>query len=234
VIVDLELARTYLLAVTRKATRHRWRRVRPRAVIGVPAGATPLERRGLLEAAHEAGLRTVALLPEPVAGAIGCGINPLEARAHMVVDIGGGTSEITGFCFGGILTHRTCGVAGDELTTALSHHIRAAHQVVVGELTAEDVKVRMNGIPDPPLIVEGRDAAYKLAILASLAFFVLADAPGGEFLRRSGKGLWPCSPDRLLLAHLSVLSGVPPVGAPFLALSSGIRSDEARRFGVPH
>lgn len=176
VIVDLESARAYIGAIINKVTHRWWRRLRPTAVIAVPSGATTLERRALLEVAHEAGLRKVAVIPEPVAGALGSGINPVEPRAHLVVDLGGGTSEITGFCFGGILTHRSCRVAGDELTSALYQHLRAEHQIVVGELTAEDIKVSMNGTSDPPLVVEGRDAATGRARLVTLETAEIMDA----------------------------------------------------------
>lgn len=177
VIIDLELARAFIVAMIRTVT-SRWRRVlRPRAVIAVPAGATALERRALLEVAHEAGLRKVALIIEPVAGALGSGIDPLEPRAHLVVDLGGGTAEITGFCFGGILTHRSCRVAGDELTNALYQYLRVEHQLVVGELTAEGLKVRMHdGDDDEPLVVEGRDAASGRARLVTLETAEVIDA----------------------------------------------------------
>ncbi|MPY80583.1 MAG: rod shape-determining protein MreB [Actinophytocola sp.] len=177
VIVDLESARSFIGAIIRKVAHRWWLGLRPRGVIAVPAGATALERRALLEVAHEAGLRKVALIPEPVAGALGSGIDPLEPRAHLVVDLGGGTAEITGFCFGGILTHRSCRVAGDELTNALYQYLRVEHQLVVGELTAEDLKVRLHeGDDDAPLVVEGRDAASGRARLVTLETEEVVDA----------------------------------------------------------
>lgn len=177
VIVDLESARAFIMAIIRKVSPRVRFGLRPRSVIAVPAGATSLERRALLEVAHEAGLRKVALIPEPVAGAMGSGINPLEPRAHLVVDLGGGTAEITGFCFGGILTHRSCRVAGDELTTALYQHLRVEHQIVVGQLTAEDIKVRLHGGDgSEPLVVEGRDAATGRARLVTLETEEVVDA----------------------------------------------------------
>ena len=177
VIVDLETARTFVSAVIKRASPHRPYGVRPKGVIAVPAGATPLERRALLEVGHEAGLRKVGLIPEPVAGALGCGINPLEPRAHLVVDIGGGTSEVTAICFGGILSHRSCRLAGDELTHALYQYLRAEHNIIVGELTAERAKV---GAPDTEdgqsLVVEGRDAVTGRARLVTLETEEVADA----------------------------------------------------------
>ncbi len=145
VIVDLEAARGYIVGVLSRVTSNRWQRLRPRAVIGVPAGATALERRALMEAAEEAGIGRARLLPEPIAGAIGCGIDPLQPRAHMVIDVGGGTSEVTAFCYGGVLAHRSCRVAGDELTLALFQYLRHEHQLIVGETTAEAVEVPRRG-----------------------------------------------------------------------------------------
>jgi rod shape-determining protein MreB len=174
VIVDLEAARAYLSAVLARVgdsgARHR------RAVIGVPAGATALERRALVEAAEEAGLRRVRLLAEPIAGAMGCGIDPLEPRAHMVVDVGGGTSEVTAFSFGGILAHRSCRVAGDEMTLALYQYLRAEHQLIVGELTAEQVKCQVAMEEQLSLVAQGLDAATGRPRLVTLGVAEVLEA----------------------------------------------------------
>lgn len=177
VIVDLETARTYVAAVLTKVAPRRRYGIRPTAVIAAPVSATPLERRALLEVGHEAGLRKVGLIPGPVAGALGCGIDPLEPRAHLVVDIGGGTSEVTTLCYGGILSHRSCRIAGDDLTSAILRYLRAEHKIVVGELTAERAKL---GAPDTAdersLVVEGRDAATGRARLVTLETEEIMDA----------------------------------------------------------
>ncbi|CRK53255.1 putative rod shape-determining protein MreB [Rhodococcus sp. RD6.2] len=169
VIVDLESAKAFVSAVIKQASPYGHFGRRPTAVISVPEGATPLERRALLEVGHEAGLRKVGLIPEPVAGAVGCGINPMEPRAHLVVNIGGGTSEVTAVCFGGVISHRSCRIAGDELTTALHHYLREEHQIIVGDLTAERAKM---GTPDTEkgqsVVVEGLDAVTGRARLLSL------------------------------------------------------------------
>jgi rod shape-determining protein MreB len=159
VVTDLDSARGFIVAILRRVARRPWERLRPLAVIGVPAGATTLERRALVEAAEEAGIGKVLLVPEPIAGALGSGVDPLAHTAHMVVDVGGGTAEVTGFCYGGILTHRTCRVAGDEMTIALYQYLRQQYQVMVGELTAEDIKMRVADEDESSLVVEGRDAA---------------------------------------------------------------------------
>ncbi|HEX6547808.1 MAG TPA: rod shape-determining protein [Candidatus Dormibacteraeota bacterium] len=157
VITDLQAARAFVVAILRRMDTRVWEKIRPRAVIGVPAGATTLERQALLEAASEAGLGRVDLVPEPIAGALGAGLDPMLRTAQMVVDIGGGTSEITAFCFGGILTSRSCRVAGDEMTQAVLNHLRAEHQILVGELTAEEAKMALSATGE--VTIEGRDAA---------------------------------------------------------------------------
>jgi rod shape-determining protein MreB len=159
VIVDLEAARAFVVGVLGKIAVPAWRRVRPRAVIGVPAGATALERRALLEVADEARIRAPELIPEPIAGAVGCGLDPLEPRAHMVLDIGGGTSEITAFCYGGVLTHRSSRIAGDEMTLALYRYLRSEHRLLVGELTAEALKCRVDADQGLSSVVQGIDLA---------------------------------------------------------------------------
>ena len=178
VITDLQSARTFIVAILRRALRQPWERIRPRAAVGVPAGATSLERRALVEAVEEAGVSRVDLVPEPVAGAIGCGIDPLQPRAHMVVDVGGGTAEVSAFCFGGILSTRSCRIAGDEMTMALHHFLRQEHQLVVGELTAEDLKIRLRDATaeGQPLVVEGRDVLTSRPRLITLDPQEVADA----------------------------------------------------------
>ncbi|NKQ52314.1 rod shape-determining protein [Amycolatopsis sp. K13G38] len=159
VITDLDTAQAFIRAVLRKLAPHRWQRIRTTAVIGVPLGATPLERRALLEAAEEAGLHRPVLLAEPIAGAIGCGVDPLDRRTHLVVDVGGGTAEVTAFCFGEVLAHRSSRIAGDEMTLAVYHHLRERHGILVGEIDAEDIKIRCGTAEGPTIAVAGRDAA---------------------------------------------------------------------------
>jgi rod shape-determining protein MreB len=178
VITDLNTARSFIVAILRRVAASRWERLRPRAVVGVPSGATSLERRALVEAVEEAGVHHVDLIPEPIAGAVGCGIDPLTPRARMVVDVGGGTAEVTAFCFGGILTSRSCRVAGDEMTVALHQYLRQEHAILVGELTAEDIKVRLRAVDGAvgPLVVEGRDVMSNRPKLVTLDAAEVAEA----------------------------------------------------------
>ena len=159
VIVDLEAARAFVVGTIGKIGTPTWQRVRPRAVIGVPAGATALERRALLEVAHDAGIRKPQLIPEPIAGAVGCGLDPLEPRAHMVMDIGGGTSEITAFCYGGVLSHRSSRIAGDEMTLSLHRYLRSEHRLLLGELTVEALKCRVDLDDGLSSVLQGIDLA---------------------------------------------------------------------------
>lgn len=159
VVSDLQSAKAFINAVIHQVTRRPWERFRPHVICGVPAGATALERQALTEALEEAGVGKAELIPEPIAGAIGCGIDTLEARARMVVDVGGGTAEVTAFCFGGILATASCRIAGDEMTAALNQFLRQEHHLIVGELTAEDIKIQLRSAQDGagPIVIEGRD-----------------------------------------------------------------------------
>jgi rod shape-determining protein MreB len=176
VIVDLEAARAFVVGIMASLATPAWQRLRPRAVIGVPAGATSLERRALLEVADEAGIRHAELVPEPIAGAVGCGLDPLEPRAHMVIDIGGGTSEITAFCYGGVLSHRSSRIAGDEMTMTLYRYLRAEHRLLVGELTAELLKCRVDEGDGLSTVVQGVDAASGRPRLITLEAGEVVDA----------------------------------------------------------
>ncbi len=174
VVTDLETARVYLRSVLRQAGRRVW--VPVRAVIGVPVGSTALEHRALLEAADEAGLRPVTALDEAVAGAVGCGIDPLERRVHMVVDVGGGTAEAVAFCYGGVLAHRTSKAGGEEMTVAVARYLREQHQLFVGEQEAESLKIRSGSDGSGALVLQGRDAASGRPRLATVQAAEVADA----------------------------------------------------------
>jgi rod shape-determining protein MreB len=176
VVTDLETARAYLRVVIRRVAPHSWQRRTLKAAIGVPLGATALERRALLEAADEAGVGKASVLAEPIAGAVGCGRDPMEKRMQVVVDIGGGTGEVTAFCYGGVITYRSTRVAGDEMTLAVYRYLREQHQLIVGELAAEQIKIRASSEEGPSLVVEGRDAASGKPRLATVPVGEITDA----------------------------------------------------------
>jgi len=158
----------YLRVLLRMLAPQPWRRLGLRAVLGVPVGGTALERRALLEAADEAGIGKATVIVEPIAGAVGCGLDPLEKRMQMVIDVGSGTAEATAFCYGGVVASRSRPIAGDAMTLAVFRYLREQHQLIVGELTAEQVKIRTATEDAPSLLVEGRDAATGRPRLATV------------------------------------------------------------------
>ena len=137
------------VGVTQQMLRHfiqqalRGRRARPRVIVCVPSGLTKLERRAVLEAVHEAGARNASLIEEPMAAAIGTGLPVGEPVGHLIVDVGGGTTEGAVVALGGIVTSRSARVGGDSLDEALAALVRREHNFVIGAQTAEDLKMRV-------------------------------------------------------------------------------------------
>jgi rod shape-determining protein MreB len=122
---------------------HRRRRfVKPRVVVCVPSGITPVARRAVEEAAIDARARRVVIVSEPLAAAVGAGLPVEEARGCMVVDIGGGTTEVAVFVLGGVVVSASVPVAGDAMDRAIASHLRKEHGVQVGERMAERLKIR--------------------------------------------------------------------------------------------
>lgn len=119
---------------------------RPRMVIGLPSGITEVERRAVEHAALNAGAREIHLVEEPMAGAIGCGIDVLGSSGAMIVDIGGGTTEVAVIALGGIVVSRSLRVAGDELTEAVLQHIKDNFNLAIGEATAERIKCELGSV----------------------------------------------------------------------------------------
>jgi rod shape-determining protein MreB and related proteins len=121
---------------------------RPRVVIGIPSAVTEVERRAVWEAALSAGAREAYLIEEPMAAAIGEDISVFQSNGVMVVDIGGGTTEIAIISLGGIVVSRSLKVAGDEMDQAILHYVRLRHGLLLGERTAEDLKIKIGSAYD--------------------------------------------------------------------------------------
>jgi rod shape-determining protein MreB and related proteins len=121
---------------------------RPKVVIGIPSSVTEVERRAVWEAALSAGAREAYLIEEPMAGAIGEGIKIFQSKGAMVVDIGGGTTEIAVISLGGIVVGRSLKLAGDDMDQAILHYIRLKHGLMLGERTAEDIKIKIGSAYD--------------------------------------------------------------------------------------
>jgi rod shape-determining protein MreB len=115
----------------------------PRMVIGIPSGITGVERRAVIEAATRAGAREVGLIEEPIAAALGAGLPVTEATGNMIVDIGGGTTEVAVLSLQGRVLSESVRVAGDELTEAIIQYMKKVHNLIVGERTAEDIKIQL-------------------------------------------------------------------------------------------
>ncbi|XHU96088.1 MAG: rod shape-determining protein [cyanobacterium endosymbiont of Rhopalodia gibba] len=115
----------------------------PRMVIGIPSGITEVERRAVIDAAREAGARDVGLIEEPVAAALGAGLPVTEATGNMIVDIGGGTTEVAVLSLQGRVLSESVRVAGDELTESIINYMKKVHNLVIGERTAEEIKIRL-------------------------------------------------------------------------------------------
>lgn len=116
---------------------------RPRVVIGIPSAVTEVERRAVWEAALSAGARDAYLIEEPMAAAIGEGISIFQSKGVMVVDIGGGTTEIAVISLGGIVVGRSLKLAGNDMDQSILHYIRLRHGLLLGERTAEDIKIKI-------------------------------------------------------------------------------------------
>lgn len=115
----------------------------PRIVIGIPSGVTGVERRAVMDAATQAGAREVFLIDEPVAAAIGAGLPVAEPTGNMIIDIGGGTTEVAVLSLQGTVISESVRIAGDELTEAITQYMKKIHNLIIGERTAEDIKIRI-------------------------------------------------------------------------------------------
>jgi rod shape-determining protein MreB len=142
VIADFEVTEQMLRYFIFKA-HNRKTFVRPRVVVCVPSGITPVERRAVKESAESAGAREVYLVEEPMAAAIGAGLPITEASGNMVVDIGGGTTEVAVISMGGIVTSNSIRMAGDKMDDAIIQYVKRRYNLFIGERTAEQVKIML-------------------------------------------------------------------------------------------
>jgi rod shape-determining protein MreB len=161
VIADFDVTEAMLRHFIRQVHNRR-SFVRPRTVIAVPTGITPVEKRAVKEAAISAGSREVFLIEEPMAAAIGAGLPITEPTCNMVVDIGGGTTEVAVISLAGIVYSRSLRVAGDKMDTAIMQYIKRKYNLLIGERSAEIIKTSIgNAYPDSEnyetIEVKGRD-----------------------------------------------------------------------------
>ncbi|MBE9079301.1 rod shape-determining protein [Romeria aff. gracilis LEGE 07310] len=143
VIADIDIAEIMLKHFIHRVHKGRARAF-PRVVIGIPSGVTEVERRAVKNAAEQAGARTVHLIDEPVAAAIGAGLPVAEPTGNMIIDIGGGTTEVAVLSLQGTVLSESVRVAGDELTDAILQYMKKVHNLVIGERTAEEIKIKVS------------------------------------------------------------------------------------------
>ncbi len=165
VIADFEVTQAMIKHFIRKVHNRR-SLLHPRIVIGIPSGITEVEKRAVRESAEQAGAREVKLLEEPMAAAIGAGLPIDEPFGNMIVDIGGGTTEVAVISLGGMVVSRSLDVAGDELDEAIIQYFRRKYNLIIGEATGEDVKIKIGSVFPLPeeqsMEVKGRDQVSGL------------------------------------------------------------------------
>ena len=165
VIADFETTEAMLSYFIRKVHNRR-SRPKPRVVVAVPSGITEVEKRAVKESAQRAGAKEVYLIEEPMAAAIGVGMPVQEAAGNMIVDIGGGTTEVALISFSGIVYSKSVRVAGDELDESIVNYLKRAYNLMIGERTAEDIKIRLGSAypmeKEITLDVKGRDLVAGL------------------------------------------------------------------------
>ena len=160
VIADFEVTEA-MLSYFIKKVHNRRALVHPRIIISVPSGITQVEKRAVRESAESAGAREVYLIEEPMAAAIGAGLPITEPTANMIVDIGGGTTEVAVISLAGIVYANSVRVAGDKMDDAILHYIKRQHNLAIGEHTAEVIKTTIGDVmPEKPyqtMDIKGRD-----------------------------------------------------------------------------
>jgi rod shape-determining protein MreB len=143
VIADFDTAELMLKYFIKRVSEGSPLARRPRIVIGIPSGVTGVERRAVMDAATQAGAREVFLIDEPVAAAIGAGLPVADPTGNMIVDIGGGTTEVAVLSLQGTVLSESVRIAGDELTEAIVQYMKKVHNLVIGERTAEEIKIQL-------------------------------------------------------------------------------------------
>lgn len=163
VIADFDMTTSMLQEFIRKALKGRaFAGSRVRVIICIPSGVTAVERRAVKEATQNAGAKRVSIIEEPMAAAIGAGLPVAEPTGSMIVDIGGGTSEVAVISLGGIVTSRSVRVAGDEFDSSIINYIKKKYNLLIGERTAENIKIAIGSAypyadNEPSMDIRGRN-----------------------------------------------------------------------------
>ena len=180
VIADFDAAEKMLTHFIRKTNQQVGGWARPRVVFGVPAQITPVERRAVKDSAHRAKVSEVFLVDEPMAAALGAGMPITEAAGNMIIDVGGGTTDIAVISLAGVVISKSVRVAGDAFDEAIVQHMKRRHEVLVGERTAETIKLQIGSATalDKPLSMEvkGRHIGKGVPVRVTVSDTEIRDA----------------------------------------------------------
>ena len=234
VIADFDVTEKMLrYFITKVHEGRHW--VKPQVVIAVPIGITAVERRAVIHSAERAGARRVYLIDEPMAAGIGCDMPVTEARGSLIVDIGGGTSEIAVLSLAGAVVATSLRVAGDEMDEAIVNHLRRHHNLLIGELTAERIKLTIGSAfsmeQELSMEVKGRDSITGLPRKSTVTSVEIREAlshPVRLICDAVRNTLEEAPPE---IAADLVDSGVTIVGGG--ALLYGIADAVAEHLGIP-
>lgn len=183
VIADYRVTEAMLRYYINKSLK-KWDIFKPEVMVSVPAGITSTERRAVIEATIRAGAKNAYVVKEPILAAIGAGIPIHEARGHMVVDIGGGTTDVAVISLGGIVASTSVKCAGNKIDQAITDYIKKTFNLAVGDQTAEDIKIKVgSALPvdeDPRMTIKGRDFLSGLPRTAEITTNEIAKAISNE------------------------------------------------------
>lgn len=172
VIADFDHTEQMIKHFITKAHNRAWHVSHPRVVLGIPSGVTEVEKRAVTDAATMAGAREAHLIEEPMAAAIGAGLPIQDAAGSMIVDIGGGTTEVAVISLGGVVAATSARVGGDEMDDAIVQYVRRTMSLLIGERTAEDIKIAMGSAfplsEEKSFVVRGRDLVTGLPKTAEM------------------------------------------------------------------
>lgn len=180
VIADFDITETMLKHFIRKALDKKFFLFKPRIIVGIPSGITGVEKRAVLDAVYHAGAKEAYLIEEPMAAAIGANLPVSEPTGSMIVDIGGGTTEVAVISLGGIVVSKSVRVAGDEMDEAIISHCRENYRLLIGERTAEEIKIELGSCFDmkdeKTMEVRGRDLVSGLPKTFTLTSIEIREA----------------------------------------------------------
>jgi rod shape-determining protein MreB and related proteins len=204
VIADFDHAEQMIRHFIARAHNRAWHVSHPRMVIGIPSGVTEVEKRAVTDAASMAGAREAHLIEEPMAAALGAGLPIQAAGGSMIVDIGGGTTEVAVISLGGVVAATSTRVGGDDMDDAIVQHVRRSMGLLIGERTAEDIKVAMGSAfpmaEERSFVVRGRDLVTGLPKTVEMSTAHVREALAGVLVDivRAVKSTLDATPPELI------------------------------------